>query len=102
VGAPAASRCLALPDTLLFLSEQRRSLAACFAKLDQSFPSPTALASAAAARMVVGCLHSMDLAQALADGYDHLEDMLRKQLVAAIGKVLTYMPLRLPYRLLST
>jgi hypothetical protein len=92
VGAPAGSRCLALSDALLFLSEQRRTLADTSTKLDTSFPSPTALMSAGATKVVVGCLHAMDLAQSLADGFDHLEDMLRKQLVLAIGKVELYQP----------
>jgi hypothetical protein len=48
--------------------------------------------SAGATKVVVGCLHAMDLAQSLADGFDHLEDMLRKQLVLAIGKVELYQP----------
>lgn len=72
-----------------FLAEQQRSLAARCAQLGQIFPRDTSLITAADAILLVTLLHAVDVCQRFADGVNHIEAMLREQLIAAIGKELS-------------
>jgi|GEM_PF-2451754 len=72
-----------------FLAEQRRSLAERSAQLAQVFPRDATPTSAAEATLLMTLLHTTDVCQRFADGVDYVEQMLRDQLVAAIGKTLT-------------
>jgi hypothetical protein len=74
-----------------FLSEQRRSLAAKTAELSKVFPTREAgkLLTQVEAGVLVIMLHVQRLGQSFADGVDYIELMLRRQLIAAVGKELT-------------
>ena len=95
VAAATCSRSALLPglaDVHAFLSEQRRSLQAAGEALDASFPSGVdggAFVSAAEGRLCMHSRHLRDVLTQYADGVDYLEDMLRRQLSAAIGKQLS-------------
>ncbi len=71
-----------------FLNEQKRSLSDKCADLGRVFPDGAAakLISAAEALVVLSALHGARLALALADGLQHVEELIRQQLVRAIGK----------------
>ena len=92
-GLPAVCRApevvLGLSDISLFLAEESRSLTAKCEQMDAVFPSRTATAAvitAAEARLLVTLLHAQEVCCRYAQGVDYIENMLRKQLVAAIGK----------------
>ena len=72
-----------------FLAEELRSLTEKFGTLKAVLPSDSRLITYPAGRLVVTLQHAMDLGEGLLNGVDYVEDMLRKQLIAAIGKVLT-------------
>lgn len=72
-----------------FLAEQRRSLAERCAELAQVFPRDASVISVVEATLLVTLLHANDVCQRYADGVNYIEDMLRKQLVAAIGEEVT-------------
>src|SRR5262249_30386920 len=67
----------------------QRSLAAKCLSLAKVFPKDGAVITVVEASLLVILLHARQVCQALANGVDYIEDMLRKQLVAAIGKELT-------------
>ena len=73
------------------LSEQARSLEEKCEEMAKMFPSSsfTDIISAAEAKLLVVLLHMNDVAEHYADGIQHIENMLRDQLVAAVGKTLT-------------
>ena len=72
-----------------FLAEQRRSLAEKTAQLAQTFPRDGSPTSVAEAILLMTLLHTVDVCQRFADGVDSVEQMLRDQLAAAVGKTLT-------------
>lgn len=69
-----------------FLAEQKRGFSEKFGELAKTFTDTTKLITAAEAKMMVTLLHSMQISQHFFDGVNYIESMLRKQLVAAIGK----------------
>jgi len=72
-----------------FLAEELRSINEKFDQVKAVLPSDGRLITFIAGRLVITLQHAMDLGEALLNGVDYVEDMLRKQLIAAIGKVLT-------------
>jgi hypothetical protein len=70
-----------------FLDEERRSLTEKFSSLGKVFPesSPTII-TAQEARLLTTLIHAMSVCRHFAGGVDHIESMLRTQLIAAIGK----------------
>jgi hypothetical protein len=80
-----------LPASYLnaFLAEERRSLAEKCRALSVVFPKDASLISAVEAGLLVTLLHAKRVCQQFSDGVAYVEDMLRKQLVAAIGKEVT-------------
>ena len=80
---------LTLSDLNQFLLEQKRSLGEKCADLAKVFPDGEKLITVAEANVLVTVLHGKQVAQYYADGVDYIEDMLRKQLISAIGKVVT-------------
>lgn len=70
-----------------FLSHQRKSLSDKRAALQKTFPSNDKIVTFAEAWIVMLVTHTEHLCQSARDGVDYIEDMLYKQLVAAIGKV---------------
>eukprot|EP00440_Ansanella_granifera_P051937 gb/GFBE01056310.1/.p1 GENE.gb/GFBE01056310.1/~~gb/GFBE01056310.1/.p1 ORF type:complete len:1013 (+),score=257.29 gb/GFBE01056310.1/:1-3039(+) len=77
---------LGLADANRFLEEERRCIKDKFASLGQVFPSRDSLITAAAACFVVSLRHCLEVCQQLYGGLNFIECMLRKQLIAAIGK----------------
>ena len=80
---------LAIGDLQQFLIEQKRSISEKFAELKKMFPENGKIITLAEAKLLVTLAHSRQIAQHHSDGVDYIEDMLHKQLVAAIGKELT-------------
>jgi len=76
---------LTLNDLALFLTEQKRSLGEKYEQLTSTFPNK-GLISAKEAKLVVVLIHGQKVAQHHLDVVSYVEDMLRKQLIAAIGK----------------
>ncbi|RYE89468.1 MAG: hypothetical protein EOO75_11760, partial [Myxococcales bacterium] len=72
-----------------FLAEQQRTLAAHCAVLAQVFPRDESLVTVTDAVLLVTLRHAADIAQRFADGVEHIEAMLREQLLAAIGRELS-------------
>jgi hypothetical protein len=79
---------LSVGDVNKFLAEQKRSLSEKFTELAKMFPE-VKLITAAEANILVAVKHMTKLSTAHADGVEYIEDMLWKQLVAAIGKEVT-------------
>jgi hypothetical protein len=79
---------LSLEDIDLFLKEQRRSLGEEVGLLERSFPSPDGdevLSSAEALLCLLGS-HLSSISMNICSGISSIEEMLRSQLVDAIGK----------------
>ena len=72
-----------------FLAEQQRTLQARGAQLAHIFPRDTTLITLVEALLLTSLLHVADVCQRYTDGVNHVEQMLRDQLIAAIGKQLT-------------
>jgi hypothetical protein len=72
-----------------FLAEERRSLVDKRRALSAAFPRDATVITAVEAELLVTLLHVRRVCQAFSDGVSYIEGMLRKQLVAAIGKELT-------------
>ncbi|HVJ92033.1 MAG TPA: hypothetical protein VM580_19665, partial [Labilithrix sp.] len=72
-----------------FLEEQRRSLAEKWRALSTAFPNDGTIVTAVEAGLLVTLLHVRQVVEHHAHAVDHIEQMLRNQLVAAIGKVIT-------------
>lgn len=72
-----------------FLEEERRTLAEKWRALSTAFPNDGTAITAAEAGLLVTLLHIAQTAERHAHAVDHIEQMLRNQLTAAIGKVLT-------------
>ncbi len=80
-----------LPATFasVFLAEERRSLAEKCRALSAAFPSDGSLVTAVEAGLLVTLLHAGEVCEQFSLAVDHLEDLLRQQLIAAIGKEVT-------------
>mmetsp|Transcript_5914 Transcript_5914/g.13976 ORF Transcript_5914/g.13976 Transcript_5914/m.13976 type:complete len:977 (-) Transcript_5914:254-3184(-) len=83
---PERGATLSLGDANRFLQEERRSLEAKFGELAQAFPQSESVITAAEAQLLVTTLHCNVVCSQYEDALRYVEDMLRKQLVAAIGK----------------
>jgi hypothetical protein len=89
LGLPAPSSAgLTLETTNAFLSEHKRSLSQKSAELGTVFPDGPAakVQSAAEAVLILAAVHGTRLSQAYADGMQHIEELVRSQVVKAIGK----------------
>lgn len=90
--AAAAASVTYIPDMQLvnsLLREEQRVLHDKFSAMDTTFPpasNTTTLISAAEGRLLVSLLHTQQICQQHVDAVDYIEDLLRQQLVAAIGK----------------
>jgi len=87
-----ASPVLRLGDISLLLRLQAQQMAAKWCELRQAFPpgdEPSALISAAEAVLCGAVQHLGEVCGQYAQGVGHLEEMLRRQLVAAFGKEVT-------------
>jgi hypothetical protein len=80
---------LSASDIGQFLAEQRRSFDEKSVALAKTFPADEQVATAAEANLVVALKHAEALSDAYVDGVNYIESMLRAQLIAAIGKVLS-------------
>lgn len=69
-----------------FLAEQKRTLEARFKELGKVFPADNKLITLPESKLCVLVLHARSVATAHSEAVDYIEDMLRKQLIAAIGK----------------
>mmetsp|Transcript_15089 Transcript_15089/g.45211 ORF Transcript_15089/g.45211 Transcript_15089/m.45211 type:complete len:921 (+) Transcript_15089:180-2942(+) len=76
-------------DVNQFLAEEVRSLQERNAAVAKALPDAKKgkLISVQEGQLCVALLHVRQVCQQYADGVDYIEDMLRKQLIAAIGKV---------------
>jgi hypothetical protein len=72
-----------------FLAEEERSLAEKRRALSAAFPRDATVITAVEAALLVTLLHARTVCQRYSDSVDYIEDMLRQQLIAAIGKELT-------------
>lgn len=72
-----------------FLAEERRSLAEKHHALAAAFPRDATAITAVEAVLLTTLLHARDVCRAYGGGVGYIEGMLRKQLVAAIGKEVT-------------
>jgi hypothetical protein len=88
--APAAaasdSPLLGEEDLDALLQEQKRSLEEKVASLGKVFAAGAKLVTVVEATVATVALHQETLAEAVFDGLNYVEEMLRKQIVAAIGK----------------
>jgi len=89
--APKSSPVLGLGDIQNFLRLQRATLDRRVAAIASAFPPPSSasLISAAEASLVVLATHLQEILQQLHDSVDCIEQMLRKQLVTAVGRELS-------------
>lgn len=72
-----------------FLAEERRSLVDKCRALSTAFPRDGTVITAVEAGLLVTLMHARTVCQAYADAVGYVESMLRRQLVAAIGKEVT-------------
>lgn len=87
--APASEGVLPLNFADEFLSEQRRSLDEKHRAMARVFPRGDAPISVVEADLLVTLLHVRQVCQHYANGVQHIEELLRRQLITAIGKELT-------------
>mmetsp|Transcript_26534 Transcript_26534/g.66767 ORF Transcript_26534/g.66767 Transcript_26534/m.66767 type:complete len:940 (-) Transcript_26534:58-2877(-) len=87
--APSSRLVLQPHDIELFLAEQLRSLEEQKTVVAKSLPDAkkAKLISSQEGSLMVALLHGKDVCQHYADGVDYVEEMLRQQLIAALGKV---------------
>lgn len=76
-------------DVTCFLKEQVRSLEERFAEFNKMFPDDGKLITVFEASILVVLLHAQKITTHFIDGVEYVEDMLYKQLLAAIGKEVT-------------
>lgn len=90
-GQGFGSALLPVGDANRFLGEQRRTFLAKTAELARVFPSASEgkLASVAEAGLGVVALHLQRLSLSFADGVAYIESLLRRQLIAAVGRELS-------------
>ncbi len=72
-----------------FLAEERRSLRERCQDLLKIFPADAGVITSSEAVLLVTLMHAQAVCQRYQDGVDYVEGMLRKQLCAAIGDVVT-------------
>ncbi len=72
-----------------FLEEQLRSLTVKRQNLAKAFPQDSSVITAQEVCLLVTLIHAREVCKDFASGVDYVEDMLRKQIIAAIGKVVT-------------
>ncbi len=77
---------LSAADQTRFLDEQKRSLVEKFSGLAKVFPDGVKIVTVAEANIVVAAVHLQTLSHYLEAGVSYLEELLRKQIVSAIGK----------------
>lgn len=85
---PSASFELQFQNSDLYLQEQQKNLQVKFTELEKIFAVP-GLFTSEEAKLVVAALHCRDLGQAWYDSVNYTEEMLRAQVIAAIGKEVT-------------
>jgi hypothetical protein len=87
----SGSVALKAADVNAFLAEQLRSLNERVAAVKATLPSGDSgkVISAAEAQVMVCLQHTADVCERLQDGVDYVEDMLRNQLLSAVGRDLT-------------
>ena len=75
-------------DVDVLLGEQRRTIDAALASLDGAFPPPgsAGVASSAEARLILLSRHLASVSEAFGRAIERVEEMLRSQLTAAIGR----------------
>lgn len=90
-GQAASGVRLGSEDWQALLAEERRSLVAAAASAADVVAgrAPGGLVGASEARLLVTCLHCCDVAFYYSATMEYIEDMLRKQLEASLGKELT-------------
>ncbi len=76
-------------DSARFLDEQRRSMAEKLSALAKTFPDGGKLITVAEANLLVALQVAQDVTTHLVWGVNYIEHMLRRQLIAAIGKEVT-------------
>lgn len=86
---PASDVLMTRSDLNRFLDEQKRSLTEKCAAMAKVFPDGGALVTVAEANLLVTVLHAKDITGHYFDGVNYIEAMLRKQIIAAIGKEVT-------------
>eukprot|EP00667_Euglena_gracilis_P011815 EG_transcript_12089 len=93
VGAVASVVLPSAEDLNRYLAEQQRSLAEKLQVLAGSFPAGQTegdgLVTLAEGRLTVALLHLQSVAERYIHAVDYLEDLLRRQLVSAIGRLVT-------------
>jgi hypothetical protein len=77
---------MTLNDLNRFLGEQKRSISEKFSTLAKVFPDGVKLVTVAEANIVVIGLHLTSICQHFVDGVNFIENLLRQQLIAAIGR----------------
>lgn len=87
--AVASEGVLPLAFAESFLAEQQRSLDEKHQSLARVFPRTDAPITVVEADLLVTLLHIRQICQHHANGVQYIEEMLRRQLIAAIGKQLT-------------
>ena len=80
---------LYLSDLNLFLKEQIRTFHAKIEKLEKTFPKDQFLITIQESKFLVVVSHSQRIIENFGDGINYIEEMLRNQLISAIGKVVT-------------
>eukprot|EP01094_Clydonella_sp_ATCC50884_P018414 TRINITY_DN3404_c0_g1_i2.p1 TRINITY_DN3404_c0_g1~~TRINITY_DN3404_c0_g1_i2.p1 ORF type:complete len:911 (+),score=440.16 TRINITY_DN3404_c0_g1_i2:171-2903(+) len=88
-GGDATAAVLSVSDLNAFLAHQQRSLEEKFAALATVLPSDTSIITAPVGCVVVAMEHAREVGDAHRECVDYVEEMLYKQLHAAIGKVLS-------------
>ena len=72
-----------------FLAEQIRSLTEKIGVLSKVFPSDDTIITNVEALLLVCMRHCADLTAAFSEGMNYIENLIRQQLISAIGKVVT-------------
>jgi len=86
---PAGSALLAVADVNLFLAEEQRGLVERQEELQKCLPRADAIATVAEATLRETAQHCVAVCEQLGSALDYVEQMLRTQLIAAIGKEVT-------------
>jgi hypothetical protein len=77
---------LSVADVNSFLIEQKRSWKEKAANIAKAFPDDSKLVSTTAVQTTILARHAVKICQFFTDGVNYVELMLRKQVIAAIGK----------------
>jgi len=80
---------LDLNDLNLFLNEHQRQLRERFVELDKMYPDDKRLITSLEAKIMVSCYNIQNIQSRYSACIDYVEQMLRAQLIAAIGKEIT-------------